>query len=396
MCGDVYNNATQTFDPAIYTFHARNDGPKEEAVRDALNSVAAADAGPYRVGDTAPLTHNDGLRFAYPTGAHFSSTGNLPVAQFIDRAGFSDHGWTYISGFVSNLVTDSILGYRYLLRADGGDSLYPVARTERGNAYQENPYALPLVFVSPGSFDAIPEQNVQETQRALLDRIVPDSVTCLPLAPVEADAERALYVCPQDGPVYLYAPDSAATVQVLWNDRPVAIPRLTHPLICVARAGDRIAVTVVPAPEQDQEGEGSQEQRAEPPPEASAWRLMQIDQRAFGAIISPIQRKTRSVERPSDTELVAEVTCDPGDRLFVTLPYEKGWALLVDGQPAPLQKALNVFMGADMTPGTHEVRLTYTRPGGRLGLVVSGLSWIVILSFVWGRALARRRKRQKI
>lgn len=55
--------------------------------------------------------------------------------------------------------------------------------------------------------------------------------------------------------------------------------------------------------------------------------------------------------------------------------------LTVDGRETPIHPALGILVGAWIGPVEHEIRLSYTTPGARLG-------WLVSLATLTGLGLA--------
>ena len=77
--------------------------------------------------------------------------------------------------------------------------------------------------------------------------------------------------------------------------------------------------------------------------------------------------------------------------LFMSIPYDKGWNATVDGKRAEiLPVAEKAFMALYLTPGEHEIELSYEAPGadeGRL-LALAGLV-LMLVEVIWDR---RKRK----
>lgn len=72
------------------------------------------------------------------------------------------------------------------------------------------------------------------------------------------------------------------------------------------------------------------------------------------------------------------------DRLVLfSVPYDRGWSAWVNGAPALVEQANVGFMAVRVPAGAAEIRFTYTTPGLRLGLVVTGVSALLLLAFVW-------------
>ncbi len=75
--------------------------------------------------------------------------------------------------------------------------------------------------------------------------------------------------------------------------------------------------------------------------------------------------------------------------LLVNLPYSDGWTAKVDGQPAELRRANTMFMGLYLEPGEHEIELSYTTPGSRIGLAASAVG---VAGVVLWCAVSRRKE----
>jgi hypothetical protein len=100
-----------------------------------------------------------------------------------------------------------------------------------------------------------------------------------------------------------------------------------------------------------------------------------------------------------------KVTSGDGDRLAATVDatgagylvvadslQQPGWAATIDGNPADLVPANNAMVAVGVPEGVHQVELTYTVPGQRSGLLISGAALLVvgvILFLSWRRRRTR-------
>lgn len=74
----------------------------------------------------------------------------------------------------------------------------------------------------------------------------------------------------------------------------------------------------------------------------------------------------------------------------ITVPFDKGWNAVVDGQPAEILRADTAFMAVELNgKGQHDVVLTYTYPILRKGLL---LSIVGVVLFVGAVVVMRRRE----
>lgn len=67
--------------------------------------------------------------------------------------------------------------------------------------------------------------------------------------------------------------------------------------------------------------------------------------------------------------------------LCVAVPYSSGWKCNVDGEQVSLSKVNDVFLGIELEPGEHTVKLTYETPYIRVGLAITlcGVIFLLVL-----------------
>jgi len=78
-----------------------------------------------------------------------------------------------------------------------------------------------------------------------------------------------------------------------------------------------------------------------------------------------------------------EVTIDKPRILFFTLPFDLGWVATVNGNPVELHQVNVGFSGLLLPEGKHVVELRYHLPGFMVSLIISVLSIVAIMFFLW-------------
>lgn len=71
--------------------------------------------------------------------------------------------------------------------------------------------------------------------------------------------------------------------------------------------------------------------------------------------------------------------------MLTSIPYNKGWAVRIDGQVVKTQKALEGLLAFPISSGHHDIQMIFTPPGWHLGLVISGIALILLLGLCWSR-----------
>ena len=80
--------------------------------------------------------------------------------------------------------------------------------------------------------------------------------------------------------------------------------------------------------------------------------------------------------------------------LFTSIPYDKGWTVLLDGAAVETEKIFDAFLSFKVPAGTHTVSMSYLPCGLKEGAALSAASAVILLiSALIGHGLRRRRER---
>lgn len=84
----------------------------------------------------------------------------------------------------------------------------------------------------------------------------------------------------------------------------------------------------------------------------------------------------------------------PEDKIvFTSIPYDEGWTLKVDGKAAPYFAIGEAFIGFELLPGEHEIELSYMPRGLKTGILISIISWILILVIIFNNNAQNKSKK---
>lgn len=89
-----------------------------------------------------------------------------------------------------------------------------------------------------------------------------------------------------------------------------------------------------------------------------------------------------------------KISLDKPAVVEIAMPLSTGWKAYVDGAETPLLSVNTFFMGFEAVPGEHEIRLEYSTPGLKAGLILTCLGWIVLIAalikkFRWNYSVSR-------
>ena len=79
---------------------------------------------------------------------------------------------------------------------------------------------------------------------------------------------------------------------------------------------------------------------------------------------------------------------EPG-RLILSVPYEDGWTVLMNGEEVEGELFGGCLMAFDLEPGTYEIEMKYRPAGAAAGIIVTVVS---IAVFAGVMVLLRRRR----
>ena len=94
-----------------------------------------------------------------------------------------------------------------------------------------------------------------------------------------------------------------------------------------------------------------------------------------------------------DDHIEGTVSSEEHSLLFFSIPYDEGWKIRVDGEVRTPVKTFGAFLSVRVTPGEHTVTLNYTPRGRKAGMLLSGISLVMLLALA-AYELTRKRKRK--
>lgn len=393
----------------------------------------------YRFEKTSRVTKNDGTLVGYPTASLFSSTSNGHVQDFYDKMGMSDSKVFYCFDGATPL-SSSLLGVRYVFsRSANEDPLLYTLIDQEGDIYlYECRYSLPLgFFISSGSgFSAsaqTPEAsgsadasasaftdenvssqtagteesaseaspldellgNIDDTRTDALERAL-DSEGATPLdtqnrmvqalgleqnlftsvgALQEEDGATTI-TADVSGHYYAYVGDTGVnTLKMESEAGSKSFSQVKYHYICDLGwhdAGDVISLT----------SEDSSSLNV------SAYRL-NFD--VMDEVISILGEQTMTVDSYSSTHINGHIDVSRAGELILSVAYEPGWTILVDGEEVQPGLFDDTFISLSLTEGEHTIEMRYRPAGLTIGIIIS----LICLAIFAAIVLLERRRRMR-
>ena len=382
----------------------------------------------YRMEKTFVRSENDSIQLNYRGLSHYTSTtnGGVLFAFGVNREGryavntISDrHDLSQISlGTAAPMATNTLLGVQYLVTQPGLEleEPYQLIETMDGYSLYYYPYAASLGMVVD---DAATELDVPGTTSVADGEVLGQLEQLAMIASVinggkqvltevtevdktvenlhregdtdkkDAKSEEATITYTIDNPsgqaIYYQTAYLATTsavwagrtpIQVSevlkWNDETQQYEHLTHlPGNGYLSLGNDSEITIQIKVLTD---EITLDREA----------FFVEDAAAVEDFYQRLQEQPASFRQVSPTHLEGEVdVTKDGQVLLLTIPYDEGWQMVVDGAATPTQKVLNGVMAVELTPGEHRIELVYQPRGWWLGCTLSAVSLLGVIAW-WG------------
>lgn len=89
-----------------------------------------------------------------------------------------------------------------------------------------------------------------------------------------------------------------------------------------------------------------------------------------------------TVDSYDETHMNGHITVTTPGELVLSIPYEPGWTLLVDGKEATMDLFEDTMISTYLTEGEHTIALSYYPEGFNAGILITVIS-LVIFAGLW-------------
>ena len=330
----------------------------------------------YRYEKTARVTNNDSMLQDYPSVSMFSSTGNGLVNYFYNRYGMRNSKVYYcadgLTPFTSALLS---CGYLFSKEQLSQDSLYEYVTEQDEVFLYQNTYSLPLGFcISP---DATMEEFLiddKDTAFSIVAENKKDDI--LPVNRQNILASRlGAY-----GDIFteLYSEDNAgySTIEVPYDTHVYAYCDTTKVPEITAYAGEEELKTYKKLNNKYVMDLGYHTAGTIITLKADTENTFHMtaygmDEDCLGDLIRRLNTNTLNIKEMDSDTLKGTITADADGYLVLSIPYDPGFTILVDGVKTEASLFEDMMIAIPLTAGTHSISLVYYPQGMTLGIVVT-------------------------
>lgn len=122
--------------------------------------------------------------------------------------------------------------------------------------------------------------------------------------------------------------------------------------------------------------------------------LVRLNEAVCAEGLSRLTAHPLEQQQITDSSLSGTVTAAQDSLLYLSVPYDKGWRVTVDGTPAKTEPVYGAMTGVRLSAGTHRICMNYFPRGLTAGCIVSAVSLLILLIWlpVSGHRIRTRRK----
>lgn len=399
-CADLAANALYTYRiQSLYSESEQAFSEKVEETLEAVSYVKESDDTFYRMEDLNPRQQNDGLMFNYNGITHYSSAGKIYARYFLQRLGFNEDMLFTHYGHDNTVSADSLLGIKYVL-TDGTYDPHPEYERVYEGAVSafENSCALPVAigtdsFNPKGISDAshntpdtdmshVPKMDALSLQENIYENLIGRELHLFAAAAVEQSGalqgENGYYcdyeaVAQADGEMFFYLDGLIGAFENLsvyvddeffttyGNAACVKILNLGY-----KKKGESVALRV--------EGDSAESNFG-----TAVFVTEDFD--AVKEACEELRQKETNVTKLSSSHL--SVKTGDVNGVLITIPFEKGWSIKVDGvetYPVAVYDSL-MYVPLEKNGSGHTIDMTFVPDGIGAGIAIS-LIGVILLAVI--------------
>ena len=335
----------------------------------------------YRVEKVTRKTKNDGAWMNFPSVSLFSSTANADLSKFFKKLGCESSTNAYsITG--STPLVDALFGVKYALYSEetGENEVSSLVSVQDDMQLWKNNYALSLGFMMPYDVEnnwQLELTNPAEVQNDL--SVVLGASPVLSEVPSEVKGKSFTFTPDTDGDYYVFVSNKKVEkVAALMGEKTKNFDNVSRGYLLelgYLKSGEEVTL---------RNDDNDQDLIA------SAYRFLP---EGLESVYQVLNKNSLKLTKWTDTQIKGTVDAEKAGLLYLSIPFDKGWSVKIDGKEAEPYKIFDTFLSVHMTAGTHEVSLEYMPEGLKAGGMITGGS-ILILLVLTGLAAGKNKKRK--
>ncbi len=336
-----------------------------------------------RVESFQKMTKNDSQLAGYPSASLFSSTMNSTVANLYEKLGMQ-HSKVYYAFEGATPFTSALLNVGYMLGdtecmevddaladAEQGMLFALADATEEVNLYRCT-YTLPFGYVAPTGYEI--EESEMSNSLTLQNKMVKAlGIKDTLFSRVDADEAGDDIVLAAKEAGYYYAVITKSGTTKVKAETPYGEKTYkdlkSDNILYLGYLSKHQRLTLTNGDEND----------ATPNLSMSIYHL---NQEVLAEAMDILSAQHLENVTYDDRHIAGGLHLESGGRLILSLPYEAGWKVMINGEEAEPQTFGECFMAFDLEAGDYEIEMSYVPQGKVAGIVISLVSMLVLVGVI--------------
>ncbi len=337
-----------------------------------LYEAAREDAGMtfFRLEKFSRKTKNDATLAGFPSASVFSSTMNSYVMDLYERWGMR-HSKVYYGFDGATFLTSALLNVQYMfgeLDQEEGP-LYELLQSNNGITLYRDVAALPFGYVAPAGYDLSDgfENNGLRLQNNMVNEL--GIVGPLFTKTDGGTGERLTLTAEEDGYYYglltAYGTsdiDMAGKIARTYGD----LKKGSVLYLGYLEAGEGVSLT------------NGNDSDSSPDISVDFYRM---DEEILEKALEMLGKEHLTNVVYDSTHLTGEITLSEAGRLILSIPYEKGWTVEVDGEKVEPGTFGGTLMAFELEAGNHSLAMRYVPNGKYAGIAISAGSILLLIGW---------------
>lgn len=383
-----------------------------KAIRPIVELVQKNDTSFYRMEKTHHRKTNDNLALGIRGLSCSTSTLNKDTIAFLAAMGYTSQShWAQYNG--GNPVNDSLLGLKYIISDKDLTEYYEIAYQEGGYTAYYNPYYLSIGFgVSEliDNFNMLPDKsnneidlysNPMDRLNALITAMLGEEETVQIFVPLEMTEEGNVkngttgYIAGH----HKYSPSGQSSCSVSYTFEnpegqelffylPSDYQREVNLKVNGVSKGTFFGDRTYRIISFGQQKAGSISLSVELKADVLYVKdgidmVYYLDRAVFEDAMARLAEKQLILDEGcTDTHLTGTFKATEEQTVLLTIPYDKGWHVFVDGKEVEISEALDSLISFKVSEGEHRIEFKYMPSAFSLGLIVSIISTVIFVLII--------------
>lgn len=360
----------------------------------------------YRLEKDDYFTFNDGMVYSYKGIQSFSSVFSKKQLDYFKRIGLKQHN--YVSYEIGNTVIgDSIIGIKYFCTGKNQVEYYNDIAINKQIKLYVNPYALSLGYIIDDDAGHVDwSVSPMENQNAIISSmlgmntqlftnlefdentiaydetypmLISNSETYIQSEPNEVENRIVTFTADRDGHIYLYTcfeklNNDGVNINSIYKESKQVY--LNGVLVADYKTGEYSYLTDL--------GYYSEGDTATIiVTNCSAGTELYLSTLDKDKVIESLEKLGQNSQMTNIEikrgNVFAEIDADKAGLMFMSIPYDKGWTLWIDGEKTEIVEAFDTFSSCKISAGKHTIVMKYVSPLFVEGVIASVISLMIYI-----------------